>query len=583
MSEHSLFEDLPHGSAKPSEPERLPRGVDKGRVDRTRRSALWAAYGDALGFISELTDADGLHRRIGAGRLTVPVPWKRRVGGRGGISTTLPAGCYSDDTQLRLASARAISPMGFDVEAFAKVELPVWLAYALGGGVSTKAAAVNLGKTTTAWFANTYQNWFEAGGNGAAMRIQPHVWAASDLKDPFTYMIDVLRNAVCTHAHPTALVGTAVHTLALAYVMETETPASPAVLTELLDDVGMVPAMLREDEQLNELWLTGWEREARYAFADAWKAACSDTAEAIMNAERAATTGSPEERYNRVIDDLHLRKPDRRGSGILTAVAASALAWGDAEPMESLVIAANAIGSDTDTIATMAGALLGAVATDEPAVPVMDARLIAAEAERMALLAGGRQGEGHRYPDLLTWTAPKTQADALLKGADGLHVAGLGQVRRTLGEPIQAQQGAFLWQWAELSFGQTVLIKRRDQLPVAHHPEPTGHSVDRRPRDTPQMPAATDTRHPEGRRTPTNRSDLERDHQRGRRASEPNRRNQGLDLGRVIEWVKAEQGNDASIGYAMRRVANEGTPEQTAAFLAVLLDILRRPEPHRGT
>ena len=95
---------------------------------------------------------------------------------------TLPAGCYSDDTQLRLATGRAIRPDSFDVEAFAKVELPVWLGYALGAGKSTSAAALNLSKPRTSWFANTFKGWTESGGNGAAMRIQPHVWAARSLE-----------------------------------------------------------------------------------------------------------------------------------------------------------------------------------------------------------------------------------------------------------------------------------------------------------------------------------------------------------------------------------------------------------------
>ena len=102
------------------------------RKDRIRRSSLWAAYGDALG----------------------------------------------DDTQLRLATGRAIRPDSFDVEAFAKVGLPVWLGCALGAGKSTSAAALNLSKPRTSWFANTFKGWTESGGNGAAMRIQPHVWAA---------------------------------------------------------------------------------------------------------------------------------------------------------------------------------------------------------------------------------------------------------------------------------------------------------------------------------------------------------------------------------------------------------------------
>src|SRR5438045_3321702 len=90
------------------------------RVEAARGSALWAAYGDALGFISELTDDAGLRRRTGGRRLEQPMEWRRRVGGRGGVNALLPVGCYSDDTQLRLAASRAITSSGFDVEAFAK-------------------------------------------------------------------------------------------------------------------------------------------------------------------------------------------------------------------------------------------------------------------------------------------------------------------------------------------------------------------------------------------------------------------------------------------------------------------------------
>lgn len=57
----------------------------------------------------------------------------------------LPAGCYSDDTQLRLATSGSIlGDAHFDVETFAKVELTIWPSYALGGGRGTKAAAAVL-------------------------------------------------------------------------------------------------------------------------------------------------------------------------------------------------------------------------------------------------------------------------------------------------------------------------------------------------------------------------------------------------------------------------------------------------------
>ena len=164
--------------ARPDTAPKLPLDGSSPTAERVVGSSVWAAYGDALGFISELTDEAGLLRRTQGVPLVEPVSWQRRIGGRQGVNVVLPAGCYSDDTQLRLSTARAIGPNGFDVEAFAKVELTVWPSYALGGGRGTKAAATSLAKDQIAWYANTFKGWTDCGGNGAAMRIQPHVWSS---------------------------------------------------------------------------------------------------------------------------------------------------------------------------------------------------------------------------------------------------------------------------------------------------------------------------------------------------------------------------------------------------------------------
>jgi len=64
-------------------------GLD--RRGRVVRSALWAAWADSLGFISELTDERGLLRRLGNNgpELVHPVTWRRRVGGRYGVEIDL--------------------------------------------------------------------------------------------------------------------------------------------------------------------------------------------------------------------------------------------------------------------------------------------------------------------------------------------------------------------------------------------------------------------------------------------------------------------------------------------------------------
>lgn len=164
------------------------------RKERTRNSMLWAAYADALGFISELVNEKGLERRTKGAALDQLISWKKRVGGRQGALVELPAGCWSDDTQLRLSVSRTIGNHGFDVECFARIELPVWTSYALGAGRASIKAARNMGQGKQPWHANTFPGWFNAGGNGAAMRIQPHVWSSPGLNGE--YMRNVIIDRV---------------------------------------------------------------------------------------------------------------------------------------------------------------------------------------------------------------------------------------------------------------------------------------------------------------------------------------------------------------------------------------------------
>ena len=108
---------------------------------------------------------------------------------------------------------------------------------------------------------------------------------------------------------------------------------------------------------------------------------------------------------------------------MLTAVAAVGLVWCEPRPAEAMRIAANALGTDTDTIATMAGAILGATAEADPPIDVLDAAVFRSEARRLVRIASGEDPPSHEYPDLLHWSAPKTRADALARSKDG----GLGR------------------------------------------------------------------------------------------------------------------------------------------------------------
>ena len=564
-----------------AENSRIENGISSEfatRCSRTQRSALWAAYGDALGWISELTDSKGLKRRTGGGQLCRPIAWTRRIGGRSGITTLLPEGCYSDDSQLRLATGRAIGPNGFDVEAFAKVELPVWLSYGLGGGKSTSAAAVNLSRPSVPWFANTFKGWNNSGGNGAAMRIQPHVWATPALDDPESYLPDVVRNTICTHSHPIGLLGSIVHALTLAHTMATGHNPSIDELLTVTKDAIRLPETMRKDTEVGSYWRGTFERESG-AFDYLWSRAIIEYEEALAAARRSNSSANAAGRYAALVERLKLRDPARRGSGILTAIASVGLLSFEAEPESAMRIAANEVGTDTDTIASMAGALVGAAADSDPPNGVLDASLFRSEAIRLTQIACGAHSEIQRYPypDLLHWSPPSRRADTLVLTRDGdLYVRGLGPAQIVSGAE-SSSSGDFQWQWVMLESGQSLLIKRRAKLPLME--DDIGNLTG------------------QGSQYPTSiRGDEQLPHDLVQQSTEPkshvemvppkdsgtiSKRAQSLDLQLALDYMTRHKDNDKALGAALRRVVDKGTPGQIAAFTAALVDELRNSEKAR--
>lgn len=557
-------------------PSDCKESADRSAV--TRRSALWAAYGDALGWISERTDAKGLKRRIGGDPLVEPIEWKRRVGGRFGVSAPLPKGCYSDDSQLRLATSRAIRADRFDVEAFAKVELPVWLGYALGGGKSTTAAAVHLGKTQADWKSNKYKGWINSGGNGAAMRIQPHVWAASGLSDPSTFLHDVVRNAICTHSHPNGLLGAVMHALALAHTMSSGRFPSP---NDMIDAANLAENILQmmEDDFEFAVWRVAFEAEAG-PFADGWAQAVAECKEAISGAEAACGAGG----YSELVNRLDLRHPSRVGSGVLTAIAAVGLIWSEPRPREAMRIAANELGTDTDTIATMAGAIMGAAADEDPPVEVMDADLFRSEANRLAEIALGGSPKNHMYPDLLHWNAPKTRADSLAQGKDGgLYILGLGRAE-AVDDPIRASQRNFSWQWVALESGQTLFVKRRESLqawdgenaarPLVPSRKPHSSEAPTKPKEVPRH--SDQARDVDGAELPLVPRQVTETAEASTDLKETSRHSgRPVDLDAAIAYMRQNKADDSIIGKSIRGMAKRGTPSQYMRFMAEVWDELR--------
>ena len=532
-------------------------------------SAVWAAYGDALGWISELTDQTGLRRRVGTDALRDLVPWKRRVGGRGGVNFALPRGCYSDDTQLRLAVGRCCGPDGFDVEAFSRVELPVWTAYALGGGNSTKSAATSMARPGARWSANFVDGYGNAGGNGAAMRVQPHAWAPRRPTDAL--LRDVIRDAVVTHGHPRGILGACLHALSIADLM----PSGEGTLRALgvksfrgfVSSLSSIFVVMAEDDELAAFWLPAWEDAERQSWENAASATLAELdADLRIAAEVFEACDSPDQGYRDLVTALDLRSDNHRGSGTRTVVAALLVTClmrrFDLEPLDAVLLVVNELGTDTDSIASMLGAYIGLLHTRVPKSPPLDWELIAGEAKR---IENGLPAN-MPYPDLLTWEPPRTQGDALvLDEAARMVVVGLGPVTEE-SETLWNPRGDFGWVQVRTSFQQTLIIKRRKELPALGGGKATDSVKDVLSSPAPGTPRQNVTS-----------ADVNREHETLFSTTAPDHEPTSAEvLEASMQLVRSRKFSSAAIGDVLKTLTRQHGPGVAAAFGALVSDELSR-------
>ena len=190
--------------------------------------------------------------------------------------------------------------------------------------------------------------------------------------------------------------------------------------------------------------------------------------------KEAQARGEAKKSYHYLVKQIGCLERNLAGSATKTALLASYVSYiFRDQPYEGLVETVNVLGSDTDTIATMAGAILGVMANDDPPQAVMDMEYLKKEAERLYQLSEGYETKSFVYPDMLYWQPPATQIDSLGEHEGKLVLQGLGGA-----EPVSQstfEQGKDSnWEWMKLEFGQTVLVRRRskavtvtkDSLPV---------------------------------------------------------------------------------------------------------------------
>lgn len=321
--------------------------------------------------------------------------------------------------------------------------------------------------------------------------------------------------------------------------------------------IGVSLSLIETHQNLGSAWVGRWEETTHARFSDGWQMAIGELHQAIDDAKACSGRAKHAEvAYMDIVERLGLSDANQRGSGTLTTVAAAAIAAVASDAHEAVVVAANAVGTDTDTIATMAGALRGACtdAGDPPELP-LDSDYLESEARRLAALSRGETVKAHAYPDVLTWTAPRAQADALVKSDGGLAVEGLGPVQELAADIVPAANNDFGWQWVKTAFGQTLLIKRRPNLRELG----AGNKI-----DLPQVDQQKAIR-----REPLSvRKDSS--------SSPPKPLDRGVCVDDAIDHARRNISEDDALGYTVRRVARDGTIADLAALVTALRDDLRR-------
>lgn len=316
-----------------------------------------AAVGDALGWPNERSSYDrSAKQKVQIGFQD----WMYRAGGQfRGHFELIRAGEYSDDTQLILAVARSLLSGQAWEKHFCNKELPFWLKYQRGGGRAILQAAKSWENRVEPWRGKDAKSYFMAGGNGAAMRILPHVIFHIHDHDFLGISEEVAIDAIQTHGHPRAILGALCYSYALYYLFKKENTLSFGELTKaVLDNKsnwGQFPVAFSEG------WMGAAQEFAPYDYLETWYKTLDSMSHMLKMISDALDNGVLDIE-TQTLSDLGCFDNTVKGAGDIAAVGSIYLASKYANnPTLGVKSAVNALGADTDTLASMTGGLLGAL------------------------------------------------------------------------------------------------------------------------------------------------------------------------------------------------------------------------------
>lgn len=314
---------------------------------------LATAIGDALGWPNEPRSKN---RSKNPKVVDQFVEWTRSSNRPRWHDEKILPGEYSDDTQLTLSVARSIIAGDWE-KFFAEKELPLWLNYERGGGSAILKAAKSCKEGLLLWQSNNTRYYFNAGGNGATMRILPHVIAAAKTPNTTKLMMDVIKDTLITHGHPRAFLGATCYAYALDYLLRKETVLEYGELvTAIIDGQNDWGANLNPD--VFAKWLSVVQQNREYDFFAEWE---NTRARMVRQLEfiRVSLKKGLILDDTKVLTDLECFGKVN-GAGDVAILAAIYLASRYANnPSLGIKVPAFSFGADTDTIASITGGLLG--------------------------------------------------------------------------------------------------------------------------------------------------------------------------------------------------------------------------------
>ncbi len=325
---------------------------------------LGGAIGDALGWPTAEKRHIPLKTKHGVDKIIDYIPWESRMGGKfNSYIEKIKMGEYTDDTQLTLCTARCIRGDGsFDVEKFSKTEFPLWLDYARAAGMSSKHAANNLKKSTIEWHNNFYskvnewiRDYRDSGSNGAAMRIAP--LALVSQRDKLIENIWI--NTIVSHGHPRALIGALLHGHSIYYLKNIDADKFDRDIfkNELINFISTLG--YNYENNFLEKWLKRWNQglDENKKFEKIFEETKN---EVLSYLNRFTKFLEHEDKI--VYDVLGCSDKETMRSGTSTTVAGSYMFYKYyTNPENCMISTINMIPSDSDTIGSFVGQLLGAL------------------------------------------------------------------------------------------------------------------------------------------------------------------------------------------------------------------------------